>query len=172
MSKKTDILTYYNRIQTMCCYRTTASSEIDNILQMAITFNQSLDDQFRINNHDTADFIAVYREYRGWLLERYISRYFYFSAICKNYLSVYYRLSPYYRKYINQKAFIQIYGGYSKEALFLAQTFSLFSEEIVNDESKKCPALLKMRLASLLMLDTIGDKRRSWEITDIKYELM
>ena len=151
-----DKIKYYDIVRYCCCFRDSLTSEGQNILQKAVTFNKVLPGSFKITTVDSSDFIDFYRKYRIWLLEKYMDPNFSFS-------SVYLNLSDIRKRYRQDiSAFESTYGAVSSDELFFAQTFNDFSGSFFEANSEKTLVAHKMRLGAVKMLLLSGHFNIEW----------
>jgi hypothetical protein len=151
-----DKIKYYDIVRYCCCFRDRLSSEGQNIMEKAVTFNQVLSGPFRVTEEDRLDFVGFYREYRVWLLEKYMDPFFSFS-------SVYLVLSDIRKRYgRDPAAFKSVYGAVSNEELFFAQTFNDFSGSFLEGHSNSHLTAHKMRLGAVKMLLLAGFSNLDW----------
>lgn len=154
-SKNYDMARYRDRVCYSCAFP-------NNQLDMAYYFNDVLKKPYLFTEGYGPEFVTYYREYRDWLLCKYFDRNVRFTREFPNYLSWKNR------KHYDQKAFEEVYCAVSKEILFLAQTFYLFSKY---DFEKRCyrdiPAVeCQMRLGSIYMMRLIDPNNNIY-----KYEI-
>ena len=127
-------------------------------MQKAVTFNQVLTGPFRVTRDDSLDFVGFYRDYRIWLLEKYMDPFFSFS-------SVYLDLSDIRKRYgRDPAAFKSVYGAVSNEELFFAQTFNDFSGSSLEGRSDSNLTAHKMRLGAVKMLLLAGFSNLDWVV--------
>ena len=160
MNKYLDLCRYYSRVEHYCCYnkRYTGSSEFKEMISPLIDFEEVLEVKYRISpSWDNWDrekvFYDIYKQYRDWLVRKYLDRFVFFSGRYENCFSVFHK------KDWDIKSFQKVYGGGAKNALFLAQTFADFAvnENILKtEENNQSITAHKMYLASLCMLKLIG----------------
>lgn len=164
-----DRFRYYDRVRYCCAYPDiTCNTPNNNIFDMAVVFNQVLDEPYMLTEGWGPDFIDYFKKYRDWLVSKYMDPHFRFSSKFPN------LLSWKKRKYYNKKAFENKYGGGSKIDLFFAQTFYMFWNEdfehrFSNDIS---PVECQMVLGSISMMKLIDHKNilsnYDIEITEVK----
>lgn len=140
MNKKADILFYYNYVHESSMINDSVGSRTKDqrpyfqYSDAETVFNKYLEDSFKINFLDGAEFIPIYKEYSDWMLSQYISQTFLFNDICsKHDLS-------------------KIRDHLTRYDFFLAKTFKFFMDEKIGDKGYCSAVAYKMYLGVIEML--------------------
>lgn len=154
LGKVLDMCRYYRYVFASCCFAPFSCSEKSEIIDMMYRFNSVLDEPYQFTDDDSDAFIEIYKNYRLWLMEKYMKNDFYFSKYKKSF-----SLSK--KKGCQADTFFSVFGSSSRDFMFLAFTFAIFSEQTLESlgafkatvvKDHKLFVLGKAYLSSLQML--------------------